>query len=111
MPTNYKILFTPLAKEDLGNIYNYISNTLFARESAIKIINGIEKRIQRLKTMPYSAPLFDEPQFTIFNLRKLTIKQYALYYIVNETTKQIEIIRILHTLMNRDKALDQAFDD
>ena len=61
MPINeYKIKFTPVAEEDLDQIYEYIVNKLFAQNAANDLIEKIETGI------------------------------------VNETEKQVIIMRILY---------------
>jgi plasmid stabilization system protein ParE len=56
MPINeYKIKFTPVAEEDLDQIYEYIVNKLFAENAANDLIEKIETGIMRLKQFPFSC--------------------------------------------------------
>ncbi len=41
----YMLKFTPKAAEDLEDIYRYISEKLFAENSAIRLMERIEKSI------------------------------------------------------------------
>jgi toxin ParE1/3/4 len=44
MMTVYKLKFTPIANEDLDQIYHYISNNLAANEAAKNLMNNIEEK-------------------------------------------------------------------
>lgn len=107
---NYALKFTPNAKADLDNIYNYIAFHFFDENSAAKIIAHIEKRIKHLKTMPFSAPIYDEPQYAGLNIHRLVIKQYIVFYLANEDKRQVEIIHVLHGRMDGAKALSDIIN-
>lgn len=58
----YKILFTPLASEDLEQTYSYISHVLYAEQAANRIIDEVQNKIMILATQPYAGPaVFFEP--------------------------------------------------
>lgn len=108
---NYSLKITPLASADLDNVYNYIAYTFYAENTALKAIDEIEAGLKRLKKLPYSAPSWDEPQYAGFGLRKLVIAPYIVYYVVNGDKKQVEIIRVLHGLMDAVKAMKDITED
>ena len=55
MANSYTIKMTPKAADDLENIFQYISEELFAISSAANILRDIEKGIMRLKEFPFSC--------------------------------------------------------
>ena len=44
---------TPVAADDLGNIYRYISEELFTESAATNILKRMEREIIRLKEFPF----------------------------------------------------------
>lgn len=56
MDTNtYEIVFTDTAKEELEEIYEYISEHLLEVETANRLMDKIEQSIFRLEQNPYSC--------------------------------------------------------
>lgn len=92
----YKILFTPLASEDLEQTYSYIFNQLFAEQAASRIFNEIQHRIMCLATQPYAGPAVLFEPWKNRGYRKLITGNYIAYYVVREELNQVIIVRILH---------------
>lgn len=53
--SNFVIKITPVANNDLEEIYSYISQQLFAENSAANLLSRIESNTMRLKHFPYSG--------------------------------------------------------
>lgn len=64
--------------------------------SAIKIVNEIEERIDMLKEFPLSGNLVQESFLVSRGYRKLVIHDYLALYVVNEQKKEVRIIRIIY---------------
>ncbi len=97
MPNSkYKLKFTPKAEEDLDEIYNYITTKLFAETAAESLMDKIENAFMRLEKYPFSCSfVFDKP-LKSRGYRKLIIDNYIAFYLVNESEKQVIIMRILY---------------
>lgn len=93
---NYLLKFTPAAERDLDEIYNYISTKLFAGIIAVKLMDKIENAIKRLKKFPFSCSMVSDKPLEIRGYRKLIVDNYIVFYLVNETDKQVVIMRILY---------------
>ncbi len=52
---NYEIIFTDTAKEELEEIYEYISENLLEVGPANRLMDKIEQSILRLEQNPYSC--------------------------------------------------------
>ncbi len=96
MDTNtYEIVFTDTAKEELEEIYEYISEHLLEVETANRLMDKIEQSIFRLEQNPYSCvEVHIKPHNNIY--RKLVIDNYIALYEVEETYKQVVIYRVLY---------------
>ena len=93
--SHYKVILTDSAKEDLNEIYEYISFKLLENNSAKRLMKNIEKNILRLENYPYlcvevNVKPHNEPY------RKLLIGKYIALYRVNEKNKQVNIFNIVY---------------
>jgi len=96
MRNEYSIKFVPLANKDLNQIYYYISEELLEDQMAIKVIRKIESSIMRLKNFPLSCRLVEDDYLRDKGYRKLVVDSYIVFYLVNESQKQVIIMRILN---------------
>lgn len=92
----YTVKFTQRASEDLEEIYDYISNKLFAENAADNLLQKIEISIMRLEEFPYSCSYVKDEILREKGYRKLIIENYIVFYLVNEEEKDVIIMRILH---------------
>lgn len=96
MDTNtYEIFFTDIAKEELEEIYEYISEHLLEVGAANKLMDEIEQSILRLEQNPYSCvEVHIKPHNNVY--RKLVIDNYIALYEIEETYKQVVIYRVVY---------------
>lgn len=96
MDTNtYEIIFTDTAKEELEEIYEYISEHLLEVGAANKLMDEIEQSILRLEQNPYSCvEVHIKPHNNVY--RKLVIDNYIALYEIEETYKQVVIYRVVY---------------
>ncbi len=83
---------TPKAAEDMKNIYEYISEELYAATAANNLLRKIEKEITRLKTFPFSCPYISDLYlkimwFFIFLKKKRRRLLLCGFYTENRNTK------------------------
>lgn len=103
--SNYSIIIANRAKEELNAILEYISEVFYAETTAEKTLTEIEKSFERLKLFPYSAPLMREQEYKELGIHRLVVKNYSVFYRVNDEKLQIEIIHILHGMQDYLKIL------
>ena len=96
MDTNtYEIVFTDTAKEELEEIYEYISEHLLEVGAANKLMDEIEQSILKLEQNPYSCvEVHIKPHNNVY--RKLVIDNYIALYEIEETYKQVVIYRVVY---------------
>lgn len=96
MNTKYDIKFTPHSRDDLDSIFHYISNTLYAPQSAKNLMQKIEKSILNLSDYPFMSPLIDDKLLSRKGLRKLVIDDYIVIYKVLKNSCVVIIYRVLN---------------
>ena len=93
---NYRIKFTPIASEDVEDIYRYISKELYAELAAVNLLEKIEQGVMRLKDYPLSCTYVEDEFLKQKGYRKLIINNYIVFYIVDEENEQVNIMRVLY---------------
>ncbi len=92
----YRIKFTPKANDDLDEIYSYIAGELYSADAADNLMYKIETSIMRLVDFPFSCSFVHDDILKEKGYRKLVIDNYIAFYIVDETEKQVVIMRVLY---------------
>ncbi|MHB8077031.1 type II toxin-antitoxin system RelE/ParE family toxin [Desulfosporosinus fructosivorans] len=105
LENSYSLKFTPKASEDLEQIYSYISEKLFAENTADNLLVRIENTIMRLKDFPYSCSFVLEESLKNRGYRKLVLDRYIAFYLVDEMEKQVVIVRVLYGAQNYQNVL------
>ena len=106
MLNKYSFKFTPAARQDLIDIFNYIEKLLYSPKAAKDLMDKIDKAIENICLFPFAASMLDEDLYKPFNFRKIPIDNYILYYEINEEKKQVNILRVQYA--KRDHNLLKA---
>jgi plasmid stabilization system protein ParE len=92
----YKISYLPVANRDIADIVNYIAETLTAPKAAFDLLNALEESISRLKNFPYSCRVYQPVKPLEREYRIMLVKNYVVFYTVNEHKKLVEIYRVIY---------------
>lgn len=98
MSKKYSIEYLPIAEKDLSEIIEYV--TLDNPESALSLLNEIDKSILKLEDFPYIGKTPKDSRLQLLNYRILIVSSYLVFYVVMDDI--IEIRRILHGKRNYD---------
>lgn len=96
----YRIDISEPAENDLRNIVRYISAQLSAPITALKMMDIIEEAISGLAFMPQKCPLLADERLAMLGYRKLLIKNYIVFFTIDEKLKVVDVERILYTRRN-----------
>ena len=96
MQNSYQLKFTQIANDDLDGIYRYISEHLVAPQAANDLMDNIEASIMKLKDFPYSGSLVRDDILKSRGYRKLIVKNYLIFHLIDEAEKQVVIMRVLY---------------
>lgn len=100
MIEKYKIKLSIKAKDDLKDIVLYIKNHLNEPAIANKYANIIREEIQTLEYFPQKFAMIDDKFVKDLKIRKLSVKNYIVFYRVNEEKKFVNVERILYSESN-----------
>ena len=92
----YSIEITEKAELDIKSAFNYIAEELGNYSAAQALLSETEKAIKSLSYMPSRNALIDDPIIADFGFRSLKVKNYLVFYILNENEKCVRIVRFLY---------------
>lgn len=91
----YKIYYSFESIIDLESIYNYISSDQSNYSVALKIINELKESVNSLNYLPLRHGRVLWSPWKDIGVRAFALKQYVIFYLVDETKKIVNIVRIL----------------
>jgi plasmid stabilization system protein ParE len=92
----YSLIITDIAEEDILNTITYIADVLKAPTAANNLLDEIEKHEEILENTPNIYPLVPDEYLAQNGLRFTIIKNYLMFYTINEDEKMITVIRFLY---------------
>ena len=95
----YEVILTDTAKEEIEEIYEYISKNLYEEIAANKLMEKIERGFFTLESSPYSfTKVCVKPHNEIY--RRLIVDNFIVLYDIKEEYKQVIIYRVLNGRMD-----------
>lgn len=92
MSEKYTVKITQQAQEQIREIVSYIRFTLQAPETATKMLDTLREEIASLDQFPNRVPLTEEEPWHSHGIHKFPVKNYLIYFWVDEETKKVQII-------------------
>ncbi len=99
----YEITYLPVARQDIADIILYISDQLKAPKAAMDLLDTFEYSISLLREFPYAYKLYRPVRTLEGEYRMLPVKNYAVFYVVREQEKIVEIHRVIYARMDLTK--------
>ncbi|MDE7229721.1 MAG: type II toxin-antitoxin system RelE/ParE family toxin [Oscillospiraceae bacterium] len=98
----YKLKISPLFKDDLKSVSEYISKTLKNPQAAKRLVIETRKAIRERLAIPLAAePYCPESTNRIFY--RIYVGNYTVFYVVNDNT--MEVRRFLYSARDFNKLL------
>lgn len=96
MPEKYTVKIAHSAEEQLREITDYIRFTLQAPDTAMKMLDILAEEIFSLNQFPNRVLLTDEEPWRSQGIRKLLVKNFLVYFWVDEEAKKVQMIGIVY---------------
>lgn len=96
----YSIIVEPSAENDLLEALYYIEFTLMNPDAAERLLDLFEEKVSSLEDMPDRFSLPQDPFFIAWNIRYISCSNYLAFYVINENTHTVHIIRFLYNKRN-----------
>ena len=100
----HKVVYLPLAEQDLMEALDYIAFTLEAPQAARELLRALDEAVAQIAVFPYAHELYRTHRPMKDEIRKVAVKNYVLYYAVMDD--RVEIRRFLHGKRDRSRIMD-----
>jgi len=103
----YKIRITRQARAHLQDIRDYIATTFLEPGTAKKMVQLLRSEIQSLSDMPQRIKAIDEEPWGSYGFRKIRVKNYYVYFWIDEENKQVQIIAVIYVKRDQIRQLEK----
>ena len=101
----YEVKLTTQAIRQIEETVQYISKILFAPETARKWADTLQREIRKLDSMPSRYPLIEEEPWRTKGIRKMPVKNFLVYYLVDEEKKTVWVTAVIYGRRDQIAAL------
>ena len=101
----YRLTFLPIARQDMTNIVSYISRELLNCTAANALADEMIEAVERLRDFPYIYAVHQTIKPLKHEYRKLLVKNYVMFYWVDEKSKLITIARVIYASRDFERLL------
>ncbi len=92
----YSIIVMPAAEREMFEAATYIAEKLCNPIAAGRLLDAAYTAIESLGDMPKRRPLVDDIFLASQGLRLFLVRNYLLFYIVDDETNTVHILRFLY---------------
>ena len=96
MSEQYNVIILPEAQKDIRNIVLYISQELAAPQAALSLQEEFRNSILSLEKLPKRIKLVNEHPWKNKGIRKLHVKNYYVYFLVDDDEHTVKIIAVIY---------------
>ena len=104
---SYRVALTPLAAHDLYQITVYVAESLSAAQTAVALLDRLQKAIDNLAYFPRRNELVDGAVWSRRGLRKMVVDNYLVFYLVDEKRRSVEVLRVMYAKRDYNKVLNE----
>ena len=101
----YIVEISKTATQDLENIISYLRYNLSGDIIADKYKILFKQELKNLENIAGSMSILDESLTGHKDIRKVNVRNYVIFYIVDEENSKARVLRIGHAFMDWEKYL------
>ena len=101
----YIVEISETAEQDLENIISYLKYSLAGDIIADKYKILFKQELKDLENIAGSMPILSEDLTGHKNIRKVNVRNYIIFYTVDEENSKTFVLRIGHAFMDWEKYL------
>lgn len=105
----YRIVISPIARNMIFELTDYIAFELCDIDAAIKIRTGLIAFIREMTVLPHRYPYDKRISFKKLGIRKAIHKKYIIYFWIDELYMKINILGVFHILTNNEQHFKEMF--
>ena len=101
----YIVEMSETAEQDLENIISYLKYDLAGDIIADKYKLLFKQELKKLADIAGSMPVLEKNLTGHKNIRKINVRNYIIFYIIDENVDKVFVVRIGHAFMDWEKYL------
>ena len=101
----YEVIVSKNAEDDLENIISYLRYDLAGDIIADKYKILFKQKLKELEYIAGSMSILDEKLTGYDKIRKVNVRNYIIFYTVDEEKDKVLVVRIGHAFMDWEKYL------
>ena len=101
----YLVEISKTATQDIENIIFYLRYNLSGDIIADKYKILFKQELKNLENVAGSISILDESLTGHKNIRKVNVRNYVIFYIIDEENSKVRVVRIGHMFMDWEKYL------
>lgn len=102
----YSLELLPEAINDMTEIVRHISIELSNPAAATRLKEKITFEAKKLPENPYIYAVYGSPFPLKYEYRKLLVKNYTIFYYIDENEKAVKIARVIYAKRNFSNILE-----
>ena len=103
----YTWLFTEIAETDVDDTLEYMANTLLNPDAAAAFADALEKKLEEVCKAPKTGRLVENEFLKMQDVRRILVKNYTAYYVIDEDSNRIVVLRVVYSGRDQDKILKE----
>ncbi|MCM1364140.1 MAG: type II toxin-antitoxin system RelE/ParE family toxin [Faecalibacterium sp.] len=103
----YTVKMAPQAKDQMREIISYVSYQLQSPDTAVKLFDIFERKIDSLSELPNRIALTEDMPWHDYGVRKMLVKNYFIYFWIDEQQKIVHVISIMYSKRNQREHLSE----
>ncbi|SFB28567.1 Plasmid stabilization system protein ParE [Acetitomaculum ruminis DSM 5522] len=103
----YDYVLTKTAENDIDSTFAYISKVLKNKDAASLLADEFEKKIDDICKHPLTGRLVENDFLKREEVRHFVVKNYIVYYLINDIEKEIVVLRFVYSGRNQDKIIKE----
>jgi len=104
----YSKEFSKAAIKDIRRTNLYLKDTLKNRNASSRLITSTEAKVNELIIFPFQHPIVQDPVLKLYKIRYAQIKNYLIFYTVDENSKIVYIVRFLYARSDWNNILKKS---
>ena len=105
------LFFTDLVIDDISSTLNYIEEELESPMASKRLSLELDEAYSKLEKNPYRRPLVQNKFLAIKGFRSINIKNFTLFYIIDEETNLVILHRFMYGKRDWASILTSEFEE
>ena len=99
----YQVNYSNESRQDLRDIFTYISEHLMAPGTAADLINKIMDAVDSMEEDPFRCPIYHLEPWKSKGIRFIPVGNYLVFYLPDEDLMRVDVVRIMYSGRDTEK--------